>query len=39
MNKLDRRPVVLIRGYVPPTGSPMGTGQDLVMDPRRDLFR
>jgi coenzyme F420-0:L-glutamate ligase/coenzyme F420-1:gamma-L-glutamate ligase len=39
MHKLDRRPVVLIRGYRPPTGSPVGTGQDLVMDPRRDLFR
>ncbi|CAN5544766.1 coenzyme F420-0:L-glutamate ligase [soil metagenome] len=39
MNKLDRRPVVLIRGYVPPTESPVGTGQDLVMDPRRDMFR
>lgn len=39
MNKLDRRPVALIRGYTPPTDSPVGTGQDLVMDPRRDLFR
>jgi coenzyme F420-0:L-glutamate ligase/coenzyme F420-1:gamma-L-glutamate ligase len=39
MHKLHRRPVVLIRGYQPPTGSPLGTGQDLVMDPRRDLFR
>jgi coenzyme F420-0:L-glutamate ligase/coenzyme F420-1:gamma-L-glutamate ligase len=39
MHKLARRPVALIRGYRPPTGSPLGTGQDLVMDPRRDLFR
>ncbi|CAN5769207.1 coenzyme F420-0:L-glutamate ligase [soil metagenome] len=39
MHKLDRRPVVLIRGYEPPTVSPEGTGTDLVMDPQRDLFR
>lgn len=38
MNKLDARPVVLIRGYVPPTDSPHGTGQDLVIDPARNLF-
>lgn len=38
MNKLDARPVVLVRGYVPPTESPHGTGQDLVIDPSRNLF-
>lgn len=39
MNKLDSRPVVLIRGYVPATETPHGTGRDLVLDPARDLFR
>jgi len=39
MNKLDARPVVLIRDYVPPTGAAPGTAQDLVMEPGRDLFR
>jgi coenzyme F420-0:L-glutamate ligase / coenzyme F420-1:gamma-L-glutamate ligase len=39
MNKLDARPVVLIRGYVPPTADPPGTGKDLILDPARDLFR
>lgn len=41
MNKLDARPVVLVRGYRWPAGAPAGTGtaQDLVMDPARDLFR
>jgi coenzyme F420-0:L-glutamate ligase/coenzyme F420-1:gamma-L-glutamate ligase len=39
MNKLDARPVVLIRGYKSPTGSRHGTGRDLVLDPSRDLFR
>jgi len=39
MNKLDGRPVVLIRGYVPPTDTPHGTGRDLVLAPERDLFR
>lgn len=39
MNKLDARPVALIRGYTPPTATPHGTGQDLVLDPARDLFR
>lgn len=38
MHKLDARPVALIRGYVPPTGAPHGTGQDLVMGPERDLY-
>jgi coenzyme F420-0:L-glutamate ligase/coenzyme F420-1:gamma-L-glutamate ligase len=38
MNKLDARPVVLVRGYVPPTDSPHGTGRDLVIDPSRNLF-
>ncbi len=39
MHKLERRPVVLIRGYQPPTESKEGTGSDLVMDSQRDLFR
>lgn len=39
MNKLDARPVVLIRGYKSPTGSRHGSGRDLVLDPTRDLFR
>ncbi|MER3438879.1 MAG: coenzyme F420-0:L-glutamate ligase [Chloroflexota bacterium] len=39
MHKLDARPVVLIRGYQPPTGDPPGTGKDLILDPARDLFR
>ena len=39
MNKLDARPVFLIRGYNSPTGSRHGSGRDLVLDPTRDLFR
>lgn len=39
MNKLDQRPVVIVRGYHPPTTTPSGTGRDLVLDPARDLFR
>lgn len=39
MNKLDARPVVLVRGFVPPTDGLAGTGKDLVLDPSRDLFR
>ena len=39
MNKLDGRPVVLVRGYVPPVAAPPGTGRDLILDPTRDLFR
>ncbi len=39
MNKLDARPVVLVRGYVPPTEGLAGTGRDLILDPERDLFR
>lgn len=38
MHKLEQRPVALIRGYRPPTNSPIGTGQDLVMPPERNLF-
>jgi coenzyme F420-0:L-glutamate ligase/coenzyme F420-1:gamma-L-glutamate ligase len=38
-NKLDARPVVLVRGYRPPTTQPAGTGQDLILDPARDMFR
>ncbi len=39
MHKLDARPVVLIRGYQPPTRTPHGIGSDLILDPSRDLFR
>jgi hypothetical protein len=39
MNKLDARPVVLVRGYKAATETPFGTGKDLVIDPARDLFR
>jgi coenzyme F420-0:L-glutamate ligase/coenzyme F420-1:gamma-L-glutamate ligase len=39
MNKLDAKPVVLIRGYQPATETPHGVGRDLVLDPARDLFR
>ena len=38
-NKLDRRPVTLIRGYRPPLSMPHGSGQDLLIDPSRDMFR
>lgn len=38
-NKLDRRPVTLIRGYQPPLSMPHGSGQDLVLDGGRDMFR
>ncbi len=38
MHKLEQRPVALIRGYQPPTTSPIGTGQDLVMPPERNFF-
>ena len=38
-NKLDARPVTLIRGYVSQTDTPAGTGHDLVMVPSRDLYR
>jgi coenzyme F420-0:L-glutamate ligase/coenzyme F420-1:gamma-L-glutamate ligase len=38
MNKLDARPVVLIRGYQSPTGTVHGTGKDMVLDPTRNLF-
>lgn len=39
MHKLAARPVVIIRGYDPPTSAPPGTGRDLILDPARDLFR
>jgi coenzyme F420-0:L-glutamate ligase/coenzyme F420-1:gamma-L-glutamate ligase len=39
MNKLDAKPVAVIRGYDPPTETPHGTGRDLVLDSARDLFR
>lgn len=38
-NKLDRRPVTLVRGYRPPLAMPHGSGQDLLLDPARDMFR
>lgn len=39
MHKLDARPVALIRGYIPPTEAPPGTGKDVVMPAERDLYR
>jgi len=39
MHKLTARPVVMIRGYQPPTAMPAGTGRDLILDPARNLFR
>ncbi|MGI8475328.1 MAG: coenzyme F420-0:L-glutamate ligase, partial [Thermomicrobiales bacterium] len=39
MNKLDARPVVLIRGYAPATDTPHGAALDLVIDPGKDMFR
>lgn len=39
MHKLTARPVVIVRGYQPPTAAPVGTGRDLILDPGRDLFR
>jgi coenzyme F420-0:L-glutamate ligase/coenzyme F420-1:gamma-L-glutamate ligase len=38
-NKLDRRPVTMIRGYRPPLSMPHGSGQDLLLDAARDMFR
>ncbi len=38
-HKLDARPVTIVRGYVPRTDTPHGTGRDLVMPPERDLYR
>lgn len=38
-NKLDKRPITLIRGYKPPVPMVPGTARDLVMDPSRDMFR
>jgi coenzyme F420-0:L-glutamate ligase / coenzyme F420-1:gamma-L-glutamate ligase len=35
--KLDRRPVAIVRGYHYERGE--GSGQDLVRDPSRDMFR
>jgi len=39
MNKLDARPVAIVRGYQFPISAEPGAGRDLVMDPARDLFR
>jgi coenzyme F420-0:L-glutamate ligase / coenzyme F420-1:gamma-L-glutamate ligase len=39
MNKLDARPVAIVRGYQFPVAAEPGTGRDLVMDSSRDLFR
>lgn len=39
MHKLEARPVVIVRGYLPPTTSPPGTGRDLIMQAERNLFR
>lgn len=38
MNKLDARPVALIRGYESSTDSRHGTAADLIIDPARNLF-
>lgn len=38
-NKLDKRPITLIRGYRSPVQMPPGNGRDLVMDSTRDMFR
>jgi coenzyme F420-0:L-glutamate ligase / coenzyme F420-1:gamma-L-glutamate ligase len=38
MGKLDRRPVAIVRGY-DYIQSESATGQELVMDPAKDLFR
>lgn len=38
-NKLDKRPVTLIRGYRPPVAMEPGCGRELVIDPGRDMFR
>lgn len=39
MHKLTARPVVVIRGYQPPTAMPPGSARDLILDPARNLFR
>lgn len=37
MGKLDARPVAVVRGY--PWQAAAASGKDLLMDPRRDMFR
>jgi coenzyme F420-0:L-glutamate ligase/coenzyme F420-1:gamma-L-glutamate ligase len=39
MNKLDARPVAIVRGYVTPVDAESGTGSDLIMDSSKDMFR
>jgi coenzyme F420-0:L-glutamate ligase/coenzyme F420-1:gamma-L-glutamate ligase len=39
MHKLSACPVAIVRGYIPPTDDPPGTGRDLLLDPARDMFR
>jgi coenzyme F420-0:L-glutamate ligase/coenzyme F420-1:gamma-L-glutamate ligase len=39
MNKLDARPVAIVRGYQFPVTAEPGTARDLVMDATKDLFR
>ncbi|MGI9254764.1 MAG: coenzyme F420-0:L-glutamate ligase [Thermomicrobiales bacterium] len=39
MHKLAARPVALIRGYQPAIDMGHGSGQDLLIDPARDMFR
>lgn len=39
MHKLAGRPVAIVRGYAAPLDGSPGTGNDLIMDAERDLFR
>jgi len=39
MNKLDARPVVIVRGFKNPVGGTEGIARELIMDPARDMFR
>jgi coenzyme F420-0:L-glutamate ligase/coenzyme F420-1:gamma-L-glutamate ligase len=39
MNKLDARPVVIVRGFKNPVSGTEGIARELIMDPARDMFR
>lgn len=39
MHKLATRPVAIVRGYQTPVPADAGSGQQLIMDPARDMFR